>query len=105
MVRGVLKRPASAVRPPVSRKTNKTEATHATEAQSKVEAFDKWWQARNNVGALPRRCDGPLGTTLQETFSDTVHSAALYVLGKESLPHYATFTEASLLTKYCEIKI
>ena len=105
MVRGVLKRPASAVIPPVSRKTNKTEATHATEAQSKVEAFDEWWRARNNIGALPRQCDEPLGMTLQETFSDTVHSAALYVLGKESLPHDATFTEASLLTKYCEIKI
>ena len=105
MVRGVLKPPASAVIPPVSRKTNKTKATHATEEQSKVEAFDKWRQARNGIGALPRRCDEPLGMTLQETFSDTVHSAALYVLGRESLPHDATFTEASLLTKYCEIKI
>ena len=104
MVRA-LKRPASALIPQVSGTTNKTEATHATEAQSKVEAFEKWWRTRNNVGALPRRRDEPLGMTLQEHYADTVHSAALYVLGKESLPHDATFMEASLLTKYCEIKI
>ena len=94
-----LKRPASVLTPQV------TEVTHATEAQSKVEAFEKWLRTKKHIGALPRRCDEPLSLTLHGTISDTVHRAALYVLGKESLPHDATFMEASFLTKYCEIKI
>ena len=63
-----------------------------TDEQSKMDAFNIWLQERN-IGALPRQSDGPL--TFDGCIPYTVHSIALYVLGKENLPHDVTFSEAS----------
>lgn len=79
-----------------AKKCHRTTAVKATspltDEQSKMDAFNIWLQKRN-IGALPRQSDGPL--TFDGCIPDTVHSLALYVLGKESLPHDATFIEAS----------